>query len=78
MPVKRTFTKNRRWSGLSVESIERWKAVRPGAIQTASVGLVLDDALGDLVGWPALIAMPPGDAEALIEALEDGAARHAG
>lgn len=73
MPVRRTPDRGRRWR-ISPEAAARWREVRPEGLHfgrtVSSADFVDDTLLGDLVGAPALIAMPSGDLRTLRDALD--------
>lgn len=67
MPVKRRASKSRRWR-ITPEAAARWSEVRPDGL---SDNCIDDDALAELVDWPVLVAMPPGELQELRDALEE-------
>ncbi len=70
MPTKRRRCKTSRWR-ITPEAAQRWQEIRPGGLNAGPPAAVIEDQrLGELVGWPALIALPEGDLMELREALE--------
>jgi hypothetical protein len=69
MPIKRRIAKHRQFA-ITPEAVRRWREVRAWGIGPVCID---DDALGDALGLPALLAMRSEDLEALTAALDEAA-----